>query len=102
MRYGVIKTQKKDYDVQGGPIHWFRKGTLVRVLRDGDGVYGTEVESMYPVFCVPVVRGGSPSYSARKQIVNSEDIVLITPRVGPMLEALARVFRRTREFFGIA
>ncbi|KGW51190.1 hypothetical protein A4G85_31635 [Burkholderia pseudomallei] len=101
MRYGVIRTQKCDYDVHGGPVHWLRRGTLVRVLRGGEG-FGYQVETMYPVFAIPVVRSRPQRYGVREQHVVRSDFYELPQWFGPFLEWSAPRFQRAREWLGWA
>ncbi|KVF22783.1 hypothetical protein [Burkholderia cepacia] len=100
MRYGVIRTQKKDFDVKGGPVHWLRRGTLVRILRDA-GELGYQVETMYPVFAVPV-HPEPQRYLVREQHVIRSDFYKLPQQLGPLLEWFAPKFQRAREWFCLA
>ncbi|NTY35788.1 hypothetical protein FCJ57_05140 [Burkholderia diffusa] len=101
MRYGVIRTQKQDYDVRGGPVHWLRRGTVVRVLR-GEGALGYQVETMYPVFAVPVLATSPSRYSVREQHVIRSDFYELPNWLGPLLEWFAPKFQRAREWLCLA
>jgi hypothetical protein len=98
--YGIIKTQKKDGDgVRGGPTHWLLRGTLVRVVKDGEDY--SEVETLYPVFGYPIP-GTAPMYKVRTQYLSPSDYYEIPGRFGPMLEAWAEYFQRVREYMCLA
>lgn len=102
MRYGLIRTQKRDYDVKAGPVHWLRRGTLVRIVREAGGKFGCSVETMYPVFGVPVGRTWPTHYKVRAQIVDSRDFYEFPQWLGPLLEWFAARFQRIREWFCLA
>lgn len=101
MRYGFIRTQKCGYDVKGGPVHWLRRGTLVRVLRGGEE-FGYQVETMYPVFGIPVVRSLTQRYWVREQHIVRSDFYELPRWLGPLLEWFAPKFRRAREWLCLA
>ena len=91
MRYGFVKTEKKADDK--GPVHWLRRGTLVRVLRDD------YIETMYPVFGVSCAQW---PYRVVRQIVRPGDVYEIPRWLGPFLEWFAPKFQRAREWFCLA
>lgn len=98
MRYGVIRTQKERAGgVFGFPTHWLMRGTLVRILRDKD--YGTEVETMYPVFGAPFFNA---RYAVRTQYVKRHDYYELPRWLGPLLEWFAPKFQRAREWLCLA
>jgi hypothetical protein len=73
-RYGIIVTEKVDRPEF--PIHWLLKGTVVRILEEG------EVECVAPCYGVPFAQ-----FKLRKhrQFLNPEDFIEIAP---DQLEAL--------------
>ncbi|AGK46063.1 hypothetical protein BTI_1583 [Burkholderia thailandensis MSMB121] len=90
MRYGLVKTQKT---ANRSPVHWLRRGTLVRILRDD------YIETMYPVFGVSVTQW---PYRVVRQIVRPGDVFELPQWLGPMLEWFAPKFQRAREWLGWA
>ncbi|KVR95824.1 hypothetical protein [Burkholderia vietnamiensis] len=97
MRYGVIITQCDDMSDPKAPLHFLRKGTLVRILRPVTYPIGLEVETMYPVFGTM-----EPYYLHRIQVVDPSDLYEFPACSGRIIESFARVLKSTREFFGIA
>ncbi|CAB3795614.1 hypothetical protein [Pararobbsia alpina] len=94
MRYGVIRTQKKESDgVQKGPVHWLKRGTLVHV--HGTGEYGIRVETLYPVFGV-LVPGATVSYAVREQHVKLHDVLVLPRLAGAAVRAAAKQLQRVR------
>lgn len=90
MRYGLVKTQKSEIR---RPVHWLRRGTLVRILRDD------YIETMYPVFGVSETQW---PYRVVRQIVRPGDVFELPEWLGPMLEWFAPRFQRAREWLGWA
>ncbi|QRR06445.1 hypothetical protein FPJ27_08595 [Burkholderia sp. MS455] len=100
MKYGVVKTQKNDHDVKGGPVHWLRRGTFVRVTSEGK--FGAHSETMYPVFAVPVTSDSEKRYAVRWQYLNRTDFYELPHWLGPFLEWFAPKFQRVREWLCLA
>jgi hypothetical protein len=97
MRYGVIITQQAGTDTD--PKHYLTRGTLVRVIRETElGTFVTE--TLYPVFGIEDVFQGY-RYEKRTQYLDRDDFAEFPECLGPMLEAFADSFRKTREFFGV-
>ncbi|AOJ42693.1 hypothetical protein WJ23_33210 [Burkholderia lata] len=102
MRYGVIRTQKKEGDgISLGPAHWLRRGTPVRIAADARQL-GIRVETMFPVFGVPIFGVASSRYKVREQYVTADDVVELPQWLGPFLEWFAPKFQRVREWFCLA
>lgn len=89
MRYGIIKTDKR-HDCT---THWLNRGTLVRVLADRP--MGELVETLYPVFGKEELGN---TYTVKQQVISDKDYYEIPGQFGPLLEAWADLFQKTREF----
>jgi hypothetical protein len=97
MRYGVIITQQTGTDTD--PKHYLTRGTLVRVIRETE-LGACVTETLYPVFGIEKVFLGY-RYETRIQYLDRDDFAEFPECLGPMLEAFADLFRKTREFFGV-
>lgn len=101
MRYGVIRTtrNRSERNEADDPVHWLRRGTLVRILRSPSDKYRC-VETMYPVFGSryhPLQR-----YAIKDQVLWTDDLVELPRWLGPFLEWFAPRFQRAREWLGWA
>lgn len=104
MKYAVVITERVQVDRSAdSPMHWLKRGTLVRVLNDKPDDLGLYViETLYPVFtAIPELTTAEPRYQVVMQHTRRKDFYVFPDAAGPFIEATAQYFRQAREFFGV-
>jgi hypothetical protein len=82
-QYAIVTSDKTTYAGGVRPIHYFLKGTLVRVLNDR-GAWGLDVCSVGPVVAVDELM---ESPRVLQQVVNAGDVLYLDAATCAAIEA---------------